>query len=169
MTDKKEVTIEPTKDYTPSKTASGSQSRHTGDAVANALVGLTLAEVYGLAAEVMEVEVSELEDKYGHLNDGMQRMNLGNRIRGEIGKINRQCEKDRAAKKIVGPSGEALLEEFVAPYHEARDKRDTEAAEAKAKADAEKQAKAEAKAKAEAEKKAAKEKQADLDLDEKES
>lgn len=129
MTDK--ATIEPTKDYTPSKSASGSQSRHTGDTVATGLAGLTLDEVYALAAELLEVDVKELREKYDHLNDGMQRMNLGNRMRGEIGKINRQCDKDKAAKKPVGPSGESIFEEFVAPYHEARDEREAAAAAAK--------------------------------------
>lgn len=52
-----------------------------GDETAVALREKTLDEVYDHAAELIGVAVEDLKSKYGHLNAGQQRMNLGNRIR----------------------------------------------------------------------------------------
>lgn len=52
-----------------------------GDELATILRGKELDEVYVIAAKKLETTVSALKDKYGHLNPGMQRMNLANRIR----------------------------------------------------------------------------------------
>lgn len=52
------------------------------DAVAEKLDGLHLEEVYSLASSELGVPVDELKAKYGHLNNGLQRMSLGGRIRG---------------------------------------------------------------------------------------
>lgn len=51
------------------------------DDVARHLRSMELDDVYDYAAEVLAVNVDELRQKYSHLNKGMQRMNLGNRIR----------------------------------------------------------------------------------------
>lgn len=53
------------------------------DELALALQGLTLDEVYAIAAPALGSSEEELRTKYGHLNPGMQRMNLGNRMRSK--------------------------------------------------------------------------------------
>lgn len=68
--------------YVPAKTAAGGKSYHSGDAVARELEGQDLDAVYKQAAKETGVKESELREKYGHLNTGLQRMALGNRIRG---------------------------------------------------------------------------------------
>lgn len=55
--------------------ASGRESVHNGDVVAAMLTGLSLKQLYVVASSV------GISTDYGHLNNGMQRMNLGNRIR----------------------------------------------------------------------------------------
>lgn len=52
-----------------------------GDTVAEMLRGKTLDDMYTLAARFLRVPEDELRTKYGHLNNGQQRMNLGNRMR----------------------------------------------------------------------------------------
>jgi hypothetical protein len=42
----------------------------------------SLDEIYSIASDILDIIESDLRAKYGHLNPGMQRMNLGNRIRG---------------------------------------------------------------------------------------
>jgi len=68
------------------KTAAGNASVHCNDETAQKLLGKTLDECYAIAAEVCAPDVTEddLRAKYGHLNLGMQRMNLGNKIRGVL-------------------------------------------------------------------------------------
>ena len=51
------------------------------DSVAKYLRTMNLEQVYAHAAQQLNVSEDELRQKYGHLNPGMQRMNLGNRIR----------------------------------------------------------------------------------------
>lgn len=69
------------KSYTKVKTASGGTSYNNGDEVADKLTGKSLEEVYDFAAAKLKVDVKELRSKYKHLNVGMQRMALGNRLR----------------------------------------------------------------------------------------
>lgn len=52
-----------------------------GDTVAEMLRGKTLGGMYTLASRFLRVPEDELRAKYGHLNNGQQRMNLGNRMR----------------------------------------------------------------------------------------
>ncbi len=68
------------------KTAAGNVSVHCNDETAQKLLGKSLDECYAIAAEVCAPDVTEadLRAKYGHLNLGMQRMNLGNKIRGVL-------------------------------------------------------------------------------------
>lgn len=67
------------------KTPSGRASIDSNDSVAVKLRGMDLGEVYNLAASLIPPNtVASLRDQYGHLNPGMQRMNLGNRIRGAL-------------------------------------------------------------------------------------
>ena len=82
----------PTDKYVSAKSASGSASKHNGDAVASALVSQSIDNVLAIAAEVTSIAVDELKAKYAHLNIGQQRMNLGNRIRGAVNKMNKTEE-----------------------------------------------------------------------------
>lgn len=68
--------------YERHETASGNTSFDNGDAVSSKLRGLDIGGVYDAAAAKLGVSVRSLKDKYSHLNLGMQRMNLANRIRG---------------------------------------------------------------------------------------
>lgn len=131
--------------YTKSKSASGKKSMHNGDPVAVMLDQATLEETTKIAAAVCEVTQKELTEKYAHLNIGQQRMNMGNRIRGVVNKLNK--EEDG--------KGDKWLAEVAGPIREKVDSRIAKEAEAKAKA-AEKAAKEKAeKAEAEAKTKAA--------------
>lgn len=69
---------------TEHKTAGGNASIHCGDAAAQKLLGKSLDECYEIAADICEEDEAELRAKYAHLNPGMQRMNLGNKIRGVL-------------------------------------------------------------------------------------
>ena len=66
------------------KTASGAASIDNGDEVAEMLRGMDLDATYAKASKVLELPEADLRAKYAHLNLGMQRMNLGNRIRGVL-------------------------------------------------------------------------------------
>jgi hypothetical protein len=61
--------------------------RDIGDPVAELLRKATcLDEAYRITAEAACIPVDELRAKYGHLNPGQQRMNLGNKLRNLIKK-----------------------------------------------------------------------------------
>ena len=64
------------------KTAGGNVSIHCNDAVANKLLGKTLDQCYAIVAKAIKEDEKALRAKYKHLNIGMQRMSLGNRMRG---------------------------------------------------------------------------------------
>lgn len=66
------------------KTSGGNVSVHCGDKVAKALIGKDLEQVYAFAAKTLKEPVADLKKAYKHLNPGMQRMNLGNRIRAAL-------------------------------------------------------------------------------------
>lgn len=58
--------------------------RDVGDEVAVLLRGAkSLDDVYKIGAEYLSVQESELRNRYGHLNAGQQRMNIGNRMRAK--------------------------------------------------------------------------------------
>lgn len=63
------------------KTASGRPYVDIDDEVANLFRGKTLEEIYVMTAESLDTSKDSLVAKYEHLNVGMQRMNLGNRLR----------------------------------------------------------------------------------------
>jgi outer membrane biosynthesis protein TonB len=67
--------------YEKAKAPGGGTSYHNGDQVAERLAGKTLDEVYTLAAKTLKEDEKALRAKYKHLNVGMQRMALGNRMR----------------------------------------------------------------------------------------
>jgi hypothetical protein len=63
------------------KTASGRKKMDINDDTAEKLRELDLEGTYKYAATVLDESIKELKLKYTNLNPGMQRMNLGNRIR----------------------------------------------------------------------------------------
>lgn len=67
--------------YEKVKNASGHTSYDNGDDVATKLRGKTLDDVYVYAAKQLKEPEKDLRTKYKHLNPGMQRMSLGNRLR----------------------------------------------------------------------------------------
>jgi hypothetical protein len=76
--------------YQKATTAAGNPSLDSGDAVAIALRGATLDQVFRLTARAMHkagaeggvrVIERELRKRYGKLNPGLARMSLGNRLR----------------------------------------------------------------------------------------
>jgi hypothetical protein len=137
----KEVRVKPDlSKYVKGVSGSGKKTMRTNDHVAASLDGFTLDEVYRVASELTDTPEKEYRDKYSHLNVGMQRMNLGNRIRGAIAKQDKLREKDKSVA-----NGAKLLEVACEKPRAAANSRAKAAA--KKKADAE--AKAEAKAKEE--------------------
>jgi hypothetical protein len=68
--------------YAKVKSASGNASLDNGDEIAKRLRGAELDDVYKTASRVLREPVAALKTRYKHLNPGMQRMNLGNRMRG---------------------------------------------------------------------------------------
>lgn len=83
-------------------TASGRQTIDRDDYIANLLRGMGLNDIYAMTARVMdELDVrtigagsrkmetgeADFRARYSHLNPGMQRMNLGNVLRGVMGRL----------------------------------------------------------------------------------
>lgn len=137
----KEVRVKPKLDtYVKGVSGSGKRTMRCKDQVAESLDGFTLEETYRVASELTDTPAKELQTKYGHLNVGMQRMNLGNRIRGAIAKQDKLREKDKSVA-----NGLKLLQVACEKPRAAANSR-AEAKAAKAKAA---EAKAAAKAKAE--------------------
>ena len=158
--EKTRIEIE-TNNYVKGKGPSGGTTFHNGDAVATNLAGLSLEAVYSVASQAMFVPVEDLQAKYGHLNPGQQRMNLGNRLRGLVQKVDKANANLKEGEE-AGPSGAEILADIAKPFLEAaaaeikeaeaaRQKAAEEKAAEKARKEAEKEAKkAEAKAAKEA-------------------
>lgn len=70
--------------YVRVKTAAGHTSLHNGDAIATKLAGKDLKDVYKLVSKEVGIPQTQLVTRYQHLNPGMQRMNLGNVLRGAM-------------------------------------------------------------------------------------
>ena len=70
---------------TEKKTAGGHTSVDCADATADKLRGKDLDTVYVVAAKATGETEKELRTRYKHLNPGMQRMTLGNKIRAAVG------------------------------------------------------------------------------------
>ena len=75
--------------YQKAKTAAGNSSLDCGDPIAKQLRGKPLPEVVKIVARALKQANGgtikgierELTEKYGHLNPGLARMSLGNRLR----------------------------------------------------------------------------------------
>lgn len=72
------------------KTASGRKAIDIGDKVAKTLRGADISDAYRAAADATGETQKALRERYQHLNPGMQRMNLGNLIRGAASKAARE-------------------------------------------------------------------------------
>lgn len=75
------------------RTPAGRRTLDCADDISVQLRGLSITEVYAEASKVLGESVEGLTKQYGHLNIGMQRMNLGNRIRGAIAAAARKGAK----------------------------------------------------------------------------
>lgn len=72
-------------DYQAVKSAGGNSSLDNGDALAKKLRGMELDEVYREFARLTsKAEADAMRKRYKDLNPGMQRMNLGNRMRAAL-------------------------------------------------------------------------------------
>ena len=138
--------------YKTTRSASGAKSLSNGDAVATAVEGATIDDMYTLAKKMCG---EDFREKYSHLNIGMQRMNLGNRIRGAIAKLNKAGATVKEGEKANPTAGDDKFTEVSAPLTERIAKRVEKEATVKAKIVADKVKEAERKAKVDA---AAKEK-----------
>jgi colicin import membrane protein len=139
--DKKEPTVKANRDkYVDTRSASGAKSLSNGDEVAVAIQGFDLKQVYTTASGIMGVPVAELEAKYKHLNTGMQRMNLGNRIRGKIAAIDKANTNLKEGEKPTA-SGIDQLTKITGPVRKEVDAAAAKVAAEKKKADDAKSAK----------------------------
>lgn len=75
--------------YQRVKLDDGSVIRDNGDDAAVMVRGLDISDIYALVAKKLGVTKKSLEDKYAHLNIGMQKMNCTNRLRKAL----RDCDK----------------------------------------------------------------------------
>jgi hypothetical protein len=66
------------------KSVGGHATLDNGDELAKSLRGAELDDVYKQASKILRVPQTELRAKYAKLNVGMQRMNLGNRMRSAM-------------------------------------------------------------------------------------
>lgn len=67
-----------------SKTATGRKTLDVDDKVAQSMRGKSLEDCYKIAAKALGETTNALKAKYGKHNPGMQRMFLGNRMRGNL-------------------------------------------------------------------------------------
>jgi hypothetical protein len=95
--------------YVAGVSGSGKKTLNNGDMVATALNGLSLDQVVEVA-EALIPEADDLATRYKALNVGQQRMNLGNRIRGVVAKL----------EKANPGSGEIALNKAVKPFNKLR-------------------------------------------------
>jgi len=151
----KEVRIKPKlENYVNGVSGSGKRTKNCGDEIAQALDGFTLEEVRKVASDMRDIPVKELVAKYEHLNDGQIRMNLGNLIRGAVGKLDKAHDKDKAVVPglktlkvhcdpfagAVKARNKAAADAKAAREKKAADNAKAKAAEAKKKGDAKKAA-----------------------------
>lgn len=153
----------PTENMVRTKSASGGISFHCGDAVAQALAGLALHHVKTLASEALGIDTS----KYEHLNNGQQRMTLGNVIRNMtrrdealivpfnevLVKVQALAGEEAAKKAVEEAEANAAKEQAKKDAEALKQLKKAEALEKKEKREADKKAAADERA----EKKAAKE------------
>lgn len=79
--------------YQAYRRADGKQSVDNGDGVASHLRALSLDKVYAVVSIEVQESVASLKTRYEHLNPGMQRMNLGNKLRAHYRAMSGQDER----------------------------------------------------------------------------
>jgi hypothetical protein len=67
--------------YVKGTTPAGNSTADNGDQTAEQLRGMDLDKLYAYAAKQLDESQTALKTRYAKLNRGMQRMNLGNRLR----------------------------------------------------------------------------------------
>jgi len=93
----KEVRIKPDLEkYVNGVSASGKKTKNCGDDVAAATDGFSVEELAKVASRLRDIPAADLVAQYGHLNVGMQAMNLRNLIRGGVSKLDKMHEADKA-------------------------------------------------------------------------
>lgn len=82
--------------------------RDNGDPISQMLrKAVTLDETYAAGAEYLGLPEAELRARYGHLNHGQQRMNIGNLMRGKFrrdhpGQLPAKVKKEKTEPKVLG-------------------------------------------------------------------
>lgn len=117
--------------YVTTRTASGGKSLSNGDEIANALQGIAVDDLYVICDKL--VPENDYQKKYSKLNVGMQRMNLGNRLRGFVTKrdaenvaIQAAADKDGKDAKLKNAGIDAVIK-AAAPARKVADKAATQA------------------------------------------
>lgn len=80
-------------------TFEGRATLNNGDQLALLLESLSPQETCNLCDAVQELKTGETQAKYAHLNQGMQRMNAGNRIRAVIKREDNEVSIDTVSKQ----------------------------------------------------------------------
>lgn len=73
--------------YVKAKSKSGHATLHNGDHTAQTLAEMDLDQIFAHVAIMTGHDEIALRKMYAHLNPGMQRMNLGNRVRAAAKKM----------------------------------------------------------------------------------
>lgn len=115
--------------YQKTRTATGKPSLNNGDQVASGLGGLTLEQTEKVAIKILGITQDDIDTKYGHLNEGMQRMTLGNRLRAAVKDEDKNAIFVKMTEKF-GAKNDAEREK--ADLKAAKEKEAAEKAEAKA-------------------------------------
>ena len=75
-------------------TTNGNGSLDCGDQLAKSLRNVDLGDLYSQAEKTLGVSVQSLVERYSKLNAGMQRMNLGNRLRAHDKRLEATGEEE---------------------------------------------------------------------------
>lgn len=126
--DEEGVRIRPNlENYETTRSFSGKPTKvRKDDDVAQALIGFSLEQVYEVA-DALSVEIPN----YDHLNPGMQRMCIGNKIRGWINQTEKANEALVADGKKPSPDPLVSLEKVCKPIRVANEKEAKAAAKGK--------------------------------------
>lgn len=122
--------------YAAGRSPRGQKSYNNGDEVAEALQGMESDLLFGVADKFLGD--NNFRQDYEQLNEGMLRMALGNRFRGQIRRIDNENADEietlkEAGKKIparLNKTGLDLFNTAVKPFVKERNKRQQEATQA---------------------------------------
>jgi len=136
------VKVDRTK-YQKGRSPAGKTSLNNGDDVAQTLEGLSAEDIYAITEKLKGFyptkakgktaeSVDELRELYKPLNIGMQRMNLGNKIRTWVRKRDEEVAKAEAEGKKPPMPGLEALQKAAAPFRKELERRIKEEEKAKA-------------------------------------